>query len=60
MKGVLFPMPESAEELAMYFDNVDKLFDNHYVDEDLRIALLNPNLTRRARQAILAQVPAPK
>ena len=54
MKGVLYPMPSEANDLTLYFENVDRLFDTNEVGDDLRISLLTPFLTERARRAMLS------
>ena len=53
MSGILFNMPSIPDDLASYFEQIDKLFDTNKVDQDLRISLLTPYLTERARKAVL-------
>ena len=44
MKGVLPKMPEATIEVPFYFEAVEKLFELHSVDEDLKAPLLFPCL----------------
>ena len=57
MKNILFPMPSYSGDLPLYFENVDKLFALNSVDNDLRIALLGPYLTDKARKVMLILPP---
>ena len=53
MKSCLYAMPADVNNLTLYLDNVDRLFDINHVDEDLRVALLTPHLTESARKILL-------
>ena len=47
MRGVLYAMPPDPNDLALYLDNVEQLFVMNAVDEDLRVSLLTPHLTKK-------------
>ena len=49
MKHASPQMPKPPEELPMYFENVEKLFTNYEVPEELKAKLLIPLLTPRAK-----------
>ena len=59
MRSVLYPFPsDPTKSLPMYFNNIERLFEIHHIDEDLKVPLLNPLLPEKARNAILAHDPA--
>ena len=53
MSGILYNMPTVPGDLVSYFEQVDKLFDTNHIDEDLRMSLLTPFLSDKARNSIL-------
>jgi hypothetical protein len=53
MKSILYAMPSDSNDLPLYFQNVDRLFDMNYIDDDLRVSLLAPYLTDKARKALM-------
>ena len=53
MKDLLYPMPRASTEIASYLENVDKLFEQNHIDEDLRVTLLTPHLTDTVRRALI-------
>ena len=56
-KALLYPMPVNVNELTLYLENMDTLFAEYHIDEDLRIPLLTPYLTDVSRRALL-NIPA--
>ena len=59
MRSILYPFPsDPTKSLPMYFNNIERLFEIHHIDEDLKVPLLNPLLPEKARNAILAHDPA--
>jgi len=56
-RGSLYAMPSEASEVAPYLAQMDRVFEACGVEQDLRINLLTPFLTDRARKAVLAMTP---
>ena len=48
-------MPSLNSEIPSYLSHVDNIFEQNEIDSDLRISLLQPFLTSKARQAMLHQ-----
>jgi len=53
MKGILYHMPYDVTGILLYFKNVDDLFLQNNIDNDLKISLLNPYLTEKARRVVM-------
>ena len=52
MKGLLYPQPSDISALVCYFENVERLFKEFRVDENLQVHLLKPHLSEKARSLI--------
>ena len=57
MRGTFSKMPQDAIELLPYFRQVEQLFKEFKVDNELRVHLLKPHLTETARNLIARMSP---
>ena len=57
-KQLLYNMPSDHIGLLMYFKTVDGIFDENEIDQDLRISLLTPFMTEKARRMLSSLPPS--
>src|SRR5260221_377022 len=50
LKGCLYKMPDNPMEIPVFFDYADRHFNSNHIDETLRISLINPYLSDKARK----------
>jgi len=51
-KGILYTIPTNPISLIVYFRNVDKIFEENNIEDELRISLLTVHLQEPARKII--------
>src|SRR6266516_818691 len=51
LRGQIFCMPNEAQAVILYLNNLDDVFNNNYIDYDIRPAILTQNLNEKGRNA---------
>ncbi len=52
LKGCMYKMGDDVIEVPMFFENADRHFESNAIDDDLRLALINPYLSEKARRLL--------
>ena len=52
MKGCLYKFPSEALEIPVWVEHCTRTFEANHIAEDLRLALVNPYLSDRARRVV--------
>src|SRR5260221_14673259 len=57
LKGCLYKMPDDPMEIPVFLDYADRHFNSNDIDEELRISLINPYLSDKARKLLTRLAP---
>src|SRR5260221_10044216 len=52
LKGCFYKMPEDPMEIPVFFDYADRHFETNHIDEELKLSLINPYLSDKARRLV--------
>src|SRR5260221_9512262 len=52
LKGCLYKMSDDTLEIPIFFENADRHFESNNIEDNLRLPLINPYLSDKARRLI--------
>src|SRR5260221_7313207 len=52
LRGCMYRMGDDVLEMPMFFENADRHFESNGIEDDLRLALISPYLSEKARRLL--------
>ena len=52
LKGCMYKMGDDVLEIPIFFENADRHFESNFIEDDLRLALINPYFSEKARRLV--------